>query len=44
MKAGVAVGDVLQKYYSDTIWKLNQQKKSNAVCKLKGKDKQEINK
>ncbi len=23
MKAGVAVGDVLQQYYSDTIWKLN---------------------
>ena len=23
MKAGVAVGDILQEYYADTIWKIN---------------------
>ena len=44
MKAGVAVGDVLQQYYSDTIWKLNPLTKklmpyANALQKA---DKQEL--
>ena len=40
MKAGVAVGNILQKFYSDTIWNFGPQRKLQPNKNiLKGKDK-----
>lgn len=44
MKGGVCVGEILQKYYADIIWRINPNTKKLSPIKnsYKGKDKDEI--
>lgn len=44
MKGGVCVGEILQKYYADTIWRINPSTKKLSPMKneYKGRDKDEL--